>query len=38
MTKLKWKLVLVVLEIVLILMLDGCMVCNECTIGSEVVF
>ena len=31
-------IVLVVLEIVLILTLDGCMVCNECTIGSKVVF
>ena len=33
--KLKWKLILVGLEIVLILTLDGCMVCNECTIGSK---
>ena len=33
MTMLKWKLVLVRLEIVLILTLDRCMVCVEHTIG-----
>ena len=37
MTKLKWKVVLVGLAIVLILTLDGCMVCAERTIGSEIV-
>ena len=31
----KWKLVLVCLEIVLILMQDRCTVCAERTIGSE---
>ena len=35
--RLKWKLVLVHLEIVLILTQDRCTVCAECTIGSEVV-
>ena len=35
MTMLKWKLVLVRLEIVLILTQDRCMVCVERTIGSE---
>ena len=34
---LKWKLVLVHLEIVLILTQDRCMVCVERTIGSEIV-
>ena len=38
MTKLNWKLVLVRLEIVLILTQDGCMVCVERTIGSEIIF
>ena len=33
--RLKWKLVLVCLEIVLILTQDGCMVCAKRTIGSE---
>jgi hypothetical protein len=33
----KWKLILVCLEIVLILTQDGCTVCAECTIGSEIV-
>ena len=37
MTRLKWKLVLVHLEIVLILTQDRCTVCAECTIGSEIV-
>jgi hypothetical protein len=32
-TRLKWKLDSVCLEIVLILMQDRCMVCAECTIG-----
>ena len=32
---LKWKLVSIRLEIVLILMQDRCTVCAECTIGSE---
>jgi hypothetical protein len=35
MTRLKWKFVSVHLEIVLILMRDGCTVCAERTIGSE---
>ena len=35
---LKWKLVLVHLEIVQILMQDGCMVCVERTIGSKIIF
>ena len=34
-TRLKWKLISVRLEIVLILMQDRCMVCAECTIGQE---
>jgi hypothetical protein len=34
---LKWKLVLISLEIVLILMQDRCLVCTECAIGSEIV-
>ena len=37
MTKLKWNLVSVRLEIVLILTQDRCMVCAERTIGSEIV-
>jgi hypothetical protein len=36
MTRLKWKLVLVHLEIVLILMQDRCTVCAERTIGLEI--
>ena len=32
---LKWKLILVYLEIVLILKQDRCMVCAERTIGSK---
>ena len=36
--RLKWKLVLVSLEIVLILTQDGCTVCVERTIGSEIFF
>ena len=35
--RLKWKLVSVCLEIVLILMQDRCMVCAERTIGSEII-
>ena len=35
MTRLKWKLVLVRLEMVLILTQDRCAVCVEHTIGSE---
>ena len=35
---LKWKLVLVHLEIVLVLVQDRCMVCAGRTIGSEIVF
>jgi hypothetical protein len=35
---LKWKLVSVHLEIVVILMLDRCAVCTERTIGVEIVF
>jgi hypothetical protein len=37
MTRLKWKLVSVYLEIVLILMQDWCTVCAEHTIGSGIV-
>ena len=37
MTRLKWKLVSVDLEIVLILTQDRCIVCAERTIGMEVV-
>jgi hypothetical protein len=36
-TRLKWKLVLFHLEIVLILMQDGCMVFTEHTIGSKII-
>jgi len=36
-TRLKWKLISVLLEIVLILAQDRCMVCVERTIGSEIV-
>ena len=36
-TRLKWNLVLVLLDIVLILMQDRCTVCAKCTIGSEIV-
>ena len=35
MTRLKWNLVSVLSDIVLILMQDRCMVCAEHTIGSE---
>ena len=38
MTRVKWKLVSVLLEIVLILMEDRCIVCVERTIGSEIIF
>ena len=37
MTRLRWKLVSVYLEIVLILTQDSCIVCAERTIGMEVV-
>jgi hypothetical protein len=37
MTRLKWKLVSVHLEIVLILTQDGYTVCAECNIRSEIV-
>jgi hypothetical protein len=36
-TRLKWKLISVCLEIVLILTQDRCMVCAKCTIGSVIV-
>jgi hypothetical protein len=36
-TRLKWKLVSVGLEIVLILTQDRCIVCAKCSIGSEIV-
>jgi hypothetical protein len=36
-TMLKWKLISVRLEIVLILMHDRCTVCAERTIGSDIV-
>jgi hypothetical protein len=35
MTGVKWKLVLVSLDIVLILKLDRCTVCTKCAIGTE---
>jgi hypothetical protein len=35
--RLKWKLVTVRLEIVLILTQDRCTVCTEHTIGSEII-
>jgi hypothetical protein len=35
MTRFKWKLVSVLLEIVLILTQDVCTICAEYTIGSE---
>ena len=38
MTRLKWKLVSVRLEIVLILTRDSCMVCLEHAVGSEIVW
>ena len=37
MTRLKWKLVSVCLEIVLILTQHRSTVCVECTVGSEIV-
>ena len=37
MTRLKWKLISIRLEILLILMQDRCMVCAEHTIGIEIV-
>ena len=37
MTRLRWKLILVHLEIVLILTQDSCTVCTERTIGSEII-
>jgi hypothetical protein len=36
-TRLKWKLGLVCLEIVLLLMHDWCIVCVKRTVGSEIV-
>jgi hypothetical protein len=36
MTLVKWMLVLVRLEIVLLSMQDWCMVCTKCIIGSEI--
>ena len=38
MTRVKWKLVSVLSEIVLILTEDRCTVCVERTIGSEIIF
>ena len=38
MTRVKWKLVSVLSEIVLILTEDRCTVCVEHTIGSEIIF
>jgi hypothetical protein len=35
--RLKWKLILVPLEVVLILTQDRCTVCAECTIGSKII-
>jgi hypothetical protein len=37
MTRLKWKLISVCLDIVLILTQNRCMVCTKCTIGSVIV-
>jgi hypothetical protein len=37
MTKLKWKLNSIYLEIVLIKMQDRCIVCVECTRGSVII-
>ena len=37
MTRLKWKLILVLSDIVLILMQDRCMVCVERNIGLEII-
>ena len=37
MTRVKWKLVSVLSEIVLILTEDRCLVCVERTIGSEII-
>ena len=37
MTRLKWNLVSVYLDIVLVLVQDRCTVCNKRTIGSEIV-
>jgi len=37
-TRVKWKLVSVLSEIVLILTEDRCTVCVERTIGSEIIF
>jgi hypothetical protein len=36
-TRLKWKIILVHMEIVLILTQDRCIVCAKCTIGSVIV-
>ena len=38
MTMLKWKLVSVLLEIVLILTQDRCTVCAKHTIGSKIIY
>jgi hypothetical protein len=35
--RLKWKLISVRLEIVLILMQDRCTICTECIIGLEII-
>jgi hypothetical protein len=37
MTRLKWKLVSVCLDIVLILIQDRCTVCAERTVGSDII-
>ena len=37
MTRLKWKLILVLSDMVLILTQDRCMVCIERNIGSEII-
>jgi hypothetical protein len=34
--RIKWKLNLVCLKVVLFLTKDRCMVCVECTVGSEI--
>jgi hypothetical protein len=36
-TRLRWKLVSICFEIVLVLVQDRCMVCTKCTIASEII-
>jgi hypothetical protein len=37
-TRLKWMLISICLETVLVSDQDRCMVCAKCTIGSEIIF